>query len=51
MHDIDAETYTEEEKKEEECIMGNTEIMRKSLEELHQMLNKAEEYVDKVLVY
>ena len=38
MHDFDQETYKTEEIKEEESIMGNTELIRNSLEELLKML-------------
>ena len=50
MHDVDQETYKSEEIKEEECIMGNTELVKSSLKELHRLLERSEDYVQRVLV-
>ena len=50
MHDVDQETYKTEEIKEDECTMENTELIRNSLEELHHLLERSEDFVKKVLV-
>jgi len=51
MRDLDTETYKNEEIKEEESLMGNTELIRNSLDELLKLLEKSEEYVQKVIVF
>ncbi len=50
MHDVDQETYKSEEIKEEESIMGNTELVKNSLIELQRLLERSEDYVQKVTV-
>ena len=50
MKDVEQETYKTEDIKEEECVMGNTELIRSSLEDLHRLLQNSEEYIEKVIV-
>lgn len=50
MQDVEQETYKSAEVRSDEALMGNTELIKTSLEQLHGLLKQAEEYMEKVAV-
>lgn len=50
MHDVEEEACSPEELKEKEAAIGNIGLIKNSLKELNNLLERAEEYVEKVVV-
>lgn len=50
MHHVEEETFTAEEIKKKEAIIESPELIKNSLKELQELLERSEEYVQKVIV-